>query len=114
LQDDQTFVSHKAASSSRKEKEIAGFSDEAVDVNKFAPFRKDMGTRSVGLQEDQIPEVLQEVGEGSRRDTEAAGPADFLEDKRPKFQTDHDAMPYEGEFLIGFIWILIEVFRSGF
>ncbi|KAH8935322.1 hypothetical protein BDL97_17G022300 [Sphagnum fallax] len=95
LQDDQTFVSHKAASSSRKEKEIAGFSDEAVDVNKFAPFRKDMGTRSVGLQEDQIPEVLQEVGEGSRRDTEAAGPADFLEDKRPKFQTDHDAMPYE-------------------
>jgi hypothetical protein len=114
LQDDQTFVSHKAASSSRKEKEIAGFGDEAVDVNKFAPFRKAMGTRSVGLQEDQIPKVLAEVGESSRRDTEAAGPADLLEDKRPKFQTDHDAMPYEGEFLIGFIWILIEVFRSGF
>jgi hypothetical protein len=33
--------------------------------------------------------------EVSRRDTEAAGPADFLEDKGPKFQTDHDAMPYE-------------------
>ncbi|CAM6038788.1 unnamed protein product [Sphagnum compactum] len=32
LQDDQTFVSHKAASSSRKEKEIAGFGDEAVDL----------------------------------------------------------------------------------